>query len=49
MWKTKHRTLTYLGIGFTSTVSAFIGVRHWVQAKELSAEEGISINKPNEV
>ena len=38
MWKNKHRTLAYLGIGITSSVSAYIGVRNWFPVKELNAE-----------
>ena len=38
MWHSKYKTVKYLGVAFTSSFGAYVGVRHFLSARDLKAE-----------
>ena len=38
MWHSKYKAVKYLGVAFTSSFGAYVGVRHFLSVRDLKAE-----------
>ena len=38
MWHSKYKAVKYLGVAVTSSFGAYVGVRHFISARDLKAE-----------
>ena len=38
MWHSKYKAVKYLGVAFTSSFGAYVGVRHFLSVRDLTAE-----------